>query len=359
MKKQSTQKMKGKKRQRKILTAAVVVALLIVIGGTFAWFTSKDEVTNHLAADGKYGVSITESFEPTDNWVPGQEIKKDVKSVNTGNIDAFVRVNLASKLTVKKYDTTEEEPDTADSTYVVLSEEEAIALQAGGYRYSPDTEEKWEKIESSTLAPESGLNVFRRKISTEGTTTTYEYTGYYYTDGNYYAVEINGTEDTGFLDGTKYLIVKDAEIKDDNLTISYEKAKTDNKIVVTYNSGTEDTTDDDLIINIKLADNWQDNWTLDDADSPEYFFYNKVLKPGAETESLVTALELDESVSNEAYKSFEYDLTVGLESVQATGKPFEVDGEQHYNGTEAVNSSNWSMLAETKEKSFEVTWKKN
>ena len=61
---------------------------------TFAWFTSQDEVTNRLSASANYGVTIAEDFTPPENWVPGQEINKDVGAVNTGNIDAFVRVWL-------------------------------------------------------------------------------------------------------------------------------------------------------------------------------------------------------------------------------------------------------------------------
>ncbi|MEE3403872.1 MAG: hypothetical protein VZR73_07295, partial [Acutalibacteraceae bacterium] len=55
---------------------------------TFAWFTSKDEVTNRLSANADYGVKIVESFAPPMNWLPGQEVNKDVYATNTGSIPA-------------------------------------------------------------------------------------------------------------------------------------------------------------------------------------------------------------------------------------------------------------------------------
>ena len=78
------------KRRRKVLGASCILAALIIAGSSFAWFTSKDEVTNRLSANADYGVSIVESFAPPENWLPGQEVNKDVYAVNTGNVAAFV-----------------------------------------------------------------------------------------------------------------------------------------------------------------------------------------------------------------------------------------------------------------------------
>ena len=67
---------------------------------TFAWFTSKDEVTNRLSANAAYDVSIAEDFQPPEDWIPGQTINKDVSAVNTGNVDAFVRMWLEGEMSV-------------------------------------------------------------------------------------------------------------------------------------------------------------------------------------------------------------------------------------------------------------------
>jgi len=88
------------KRRRKVLGASCILAALIIAGSSFAWFTSKDEVTNRLSASANYGVTIAEDFTPPENWVPGQEINKDVGVVNTGNVDAFTRVWLEGEMNV-------------------------------------------------------------------------------------------------------------------------------------------------------------------------------------------------------------------------------------------------------------------
>ncbi len=113
----TSKKKKKSARERRVLVASIICAGLIVAGSTFAWFTSTDEVTNRLSASAEYGVAIAESFQPPENWVPGQEINKDASAVNTGNVDAFVRMWLDGNMrllqqsktaanTNAKYDTT-------------------------------------------------------------------------------------------------------------------------------------------------------------------------------------------------------------------------------------------------------------
>ena len=91
---------KNKKKDRRILVGAIAVAGVTVAGSTFAWFTSKDEVTNRLSAKAEYNTSIVEDFQPPYEWVPGQTVNKDVSIVNTGNVDALVGVQLSGKLSL-------------------------------------------------------------------------------------------------------------------------------------------------------------------------------------------------------------------------------------------------------------------
>ena len=90
--------MSKKKRERRVLLGAMIVAGVITAGSTFAWFTSKDEVTNRLTASANYGVSVVEDFTPPEDWTPGQKINKDVSAVNTGNVDAYVRLAFLNDL---------------------------------------------------------------------------------------------------------------------------------------------------------------------------------------------------------------------------------------------------------------------
>ena len=102
---------------------------------TFAWFTSKDEVTNRLTASSDYGVSIVESFVPPKNMIPGQEVNKDVYAVNTGNIAAFVKETVSGVLNYS-YETV---VDSFDPACVQLNEtahtviDGATTHEAGGF----------------------------------------------------------------------------------------------------------------------------------------------------------------------------------------------------------------------------------
>ena len=97
---------KKSNRQKRTLVGAICVAAVIMAGSTFAWFTSQDEVTNRLSASANYDVSIAEDFQPPENWLPGQKINKDVSAVNTGNVDAFVRMWLGGQMRLLNEETT-------------------------------------------------------------------------------------------------------------------------------------------------------------------------------------------------------------------------------------------------------------
>jgi len=86
------------KRRRRVFRASCILAALIIAGSSFAWFTSKDEVTNRLTATADYGVSIVEDFTPPKKMTPGQTVNKDLSVVNTGSVDSVVRLSLDNKI---------------------------------------------------------------------------------------------------------------------------------------------------------------------------------------------------------------------------------------------------------------------
>lgn len=107
---------------------------------------------------------------------------------------------------------------------------------------------------------------------------------------------------------------------------------------------------DDVIIDIKLATGWNTNWTYKAATSDKvngindvgYFFYNKLLAPGATSEKLVDSVTLNSDVTQEAYKDLVYDLTVVLDSIQAS--PNEAKTNDSY--VTAVNGADWGATAD-------------
>lgn len=128
----------SKKNETRVLIASLSIAAVAVAGATFAWFTSKDEVTNRLSASANYDVSIAEDFQPPEDWIPGQEINKDVSAVNTGNVDAFVRMWLGGQMRLLKEDaapSVDATTATATSGVAAVTDADKVAL---GLTYSKD-----------------------------------------------------------------------------------------------------------------------------------------------------------------------------------------------------------------------------
>lgn len=171
------------KKRRRVLGASCILAALIIAGSSFAWFTSKDEVTNRLTATSDYGVSIVESFTPPKMWVPGQEINKDVYAVNTGSIAAFVKENVSGILNY----TFERKVGSWDKTCLELNDATKTAIdgvttnEAGGFLAWTDATTKALSFDGTTAVKEGNKagNIVA-KNSTHGNGSgnenfTYEY----------------------------------------------------------------------------------------------------------------------------------------------------------------------------------------
>ena len=126
----------NKKKLSALLLAGTLTAG--VVGGTFAWFTSKDTVTNQFATggtnddDSNAGIDIWEKFEKPTNVVPGTTTDKLVQVKNTSTYDQFIRVKITPKW----------EKDGLDASYLGLNfvegslgDEQGQWLKDGDYYY--------------------------------------------------------------------------------------------------------------------------------------------------------------------------------------------------------------------------------
>jgi len=203
-------KKKKSAREKRVLISAFIVAAVMIGGSTFAWFTSTDEVTNRLSAKADYNVSIVESFEPPANWIPGQDINKDVYAVNTGNIPAFVKETISGVLTIKHENAVKEADFNPNC--VQLTRAERYVVEAGAYlAWKPEKSAKQIGREVINMIPDSanldaytvntetgltdfepdveGLYVFRRAITVDSSTKeTFTYDGYYFKEGKFYKI---------------------------------------------------------------------------------------------------------------------------------------------------------------------------
>ena len=89
--------------KKKILTLALAVALIaIMVGGSLAYFTAEDEVTNTFTI-GSVKIKVVEDFENPENMIPvvnvdesdPNYINKDARVKNTGKNDAYVQMYVA------------------------------------------------------------------------------------------------------------------------------------------------------------------------------------------------------------------------------------------------------------------------
>lgn len=354
-------KKKRSAREKYILIASLVVAATIVAGSTFAWFTSRDEVTNRLTASAKYGVTITEDFDPPTNWLPGQEVSKDVYAVNTGNVAAFVKIQLQGAFDIEtEIAGGQELPDNASAIVndtlrgkklktLNVGEgdqnKDSKAIQAGGFlAYMPNGSAfKVGKIDKDFAPDVSGLYLFRREIKIDDA-TTYDFSGYYYDkpSGRFYAL-VTAEDGIDVIRGSSVQYPKEeiANIRlrsyeskvinssSDNLAWDYSDLN--NGIVkVTYYEDAAAKTDPDkknpekdMTVEIKLikdnlagdtvaADKWQ-YIAADDA-----FYYTNDLEPSAASAQLVDSVVLSKDVKDTAFNEMKFDLTVKLNSVQVT-----------------------------------------
>jgi predicted ribosomally synthesized peptide with SipW-like signal peptide len=351
---------KKTKKQKRVLATSILLAALIVGGGTFAWLTSKDQVTNKLSASSTYGVTITESFTPPSQWVPGEKVTKEVAVVNTGNIDAFVKLKVVNSIDVTAVSGSDNAFTEANkANYIVLSTDERISLQAGGNLIKAPDEVTTGAIDSANFTPTvTGLYIFQREELKSNASTTVSYAGYYFVNGTdggsgvYYKV-VPTTK------GDSATYPKTSTVSGATPTLDYTHATTTEDspyITATYKGAKtgESETADDIVININLDKTELAKWTFNSTDDEKAFYYNYVLKAGATTGNLITSVTLDKDVESDAYISFDYYLTVDLDSAQVTSGT----------GTEiatAVNEQGWGLSVtaigeETNTKATIVTW---
>jgi len=86
------------KNKKMPIVAIALLAIVGVVGGTIAYFTSVKEFPNIFKTD-VYKTEIEEFFNPEDgeDWKPGTEVNKDVLVRNKGNVPVAVRVTMTEE----------------------------------------------------------------------------------------------------------------------------------------------------------------------------------------------------------------------------------------------------------------------
>ena len=125
---------------KKSLIALALVALVGIVGGTYAYFTSSAKLTNEFTT-GTYATSVTEEFVSPTNWAPGQKVDKKVNVTNNGTVDIAVRASYTETWKAANGTTLSNTMDGGES----------IAVFAVGADWEKATDGKY--YYKSTLAP--------------------------------------------------------------------------------------------------------------------------------------------------------------------------------------------------------------
>lgn len=318
-----------KDKKKKILTLASTFALVALLAATFAWFTSKDEKTNHFEGEIATGkdIEVVETFEPPTEWEPGSEVNKDVAIANIGKYDTLVRVSLVESLELLKDHTSkattgsELDRKTKEQVYVLPG----TAAPAGFTDSEFDGSIPEISVTDGDFSGTYTLKV-KEKAETVGGKTTYTYRYAFEKAGGglYYASGINGF----VRNASGKIKVKAGAPALEYVSLEYAAAELADWRSPVYNptfttGGTNiwnvlaKTGENNIQIsfnNITTTASTTDKWYFNTKDG--YFYYTSVVAPGMNTEQLIDAVKLLGSAGNK-YSKLKYDLTVRGEGISA------------------------------------------
>ena len=295
-----------------------------------------------MSASSDYGVSIVESFAPPENWLPGQEVNKDVYAVNTGNVAAFVEETVSGALTITK----EVAKDNLSANSLKLTKAERYVVEAGAYlagAFKADGTTALTNVELGnkvvSMVPDTadldayaakndpltdfnpdtaGVYVFRRSIGVDKNTKieTFKYDGYYYDGQDFYKI----TDLSVVPDGASYAgdnVYTDGNIKSASFKFVEEETEVKNPVSLKYEAKTADhpnrlvatyktaTTEGDVALPT-LAQNY-DNALVAYEDALEE--YSHALKENQDADSATTSQNADLQSKLEAYRTALKNLT--------------------------------------------------
>lgn len=305
--------MNSKKKKAVGLSLIMVVALVLV--GTFAWFTSTDNVTNKFRTgalpDGS--VKIVEDFEEPDEWTPGQEVKKEVGVLSNSETDVVVRLTFKEALQKMEADGNKLKQyafSTAqtDNDLIPLP---SVDFSNNGYE-DPTT------LGLTVTGLPTGITLLGKEIFTD----KYEFALYRTDNGNLYKMDADFDYDaattTVTVSNVQYLYYKLGNTSDKDWADSPSpaaadivKSALDAKILLGYSS------------DVDAATVTTGKWAYDPVGG--WFYYIGKLAPGEVSPKILASVTLDGSADN-TYQLMDYSLDVRIEALQATEEAIDGGG---------------------------------
>ena len=330
------------KRKPAILFGAIALAAVLILSGTFAWFTANGSVKNRLTTkDGMANVKIQEVFVEPDDWKPGQTITKEVSIINTGSAPALVRISFEELLKVNL-------PPAGETTIFDQTKEDSgkrpLLIDSELY---PDTD--WFEVTTTANASKGGIKLAAdyspvkvyAKYDASGSISSYSFAAW---------APIAGTE----YDGMFQDVIYDREWNnaDKILTLTNIQYMTyQGEISVSADWAADKPAAADIgksiaetIINTstepeyaETKGNYPNNthlnydnitstptagkWFYNTADG--YFYYIGLVTSGTVTPNMLKSLLLDENADSEYYSNLVFELTVKFNAIQNTKEAVE------------------------------------
>ncbi|MDR1797014.1 MAG: BsaA family SipW-dependent biofilm matrix protein [Clostridiales Family XIII bacterium] len=310
------------------IVCSALLAAVIAVSGTFAWFTAKDSVINHLSTDmiTDGSTSILEIFRPPTEWKPGQKVTKTVAVVNTGAGDVLVRASFEEVLqklngAPKPHDTPLDPAGTAvpqlfnDTAFASWGTPQALGLTPTPalpadvtlkVKRIPENPNPGDPVAFSFVAwhsiPTGAYQGKAQKVTADfevdGATLKVANLKYWQYDGK------TSTEAAwaNFVDKKTGA----APTLPDNADIGFAKTDLAGKMIHM------DFTDKASAI---AAQPVKDKWWYNKADG--FFYYIGKVESGMVTPNLLDSLTLD-SAADVAYAGMDFDLIVNIEAIQNT-----------------------------------------
>lgn len=348
--------MKGKNKKnnkKKVAVASVLLALFAILAGTFAWTSYTEWVKNHMQSKGfeEGRVTVVEEFDGDKKPIDENPIiTKKVSVVNSSSADAFVRISfeemlhkLADGAKAQTFTTPDNngfpvivsDKEIASASYTEATEKLVIKdtkdgtaqTKPGSLKFYISNDGKTGKMINIVALKKADLpNDFVKdaiptvsgKWEDDDVMVAQKVTGYVHKmpDGTwetYTSQFADAEKDKNFAYhgyGVGLGDKKEADWAGASVnvagpatpgTLGKSSIDPDIQLVKSGSVGTELT----------------DDWYYNDADG--YFYYTKVLKASATTDSTVLEkIMFPKANDNQTYKLASYNLWVGLEAIPAS-----------------------------------------
>ena len=285
------------KSKTKIIALAGILGVAL-IGGTFAYFTQTDGVTNRFHT-GTYNTELVERFKPKDgeNWEPGAKVNTEVLVQNTGDLPVVVRVKFTEEWAHKS--------DPENPYYKVDTADTAVKPAAPGTTARNKFESIYQTDANDGIA---GTDVDDSIVTKELNLSEADKWVYNPADGYYYYKEIlpARTDDSQPYPETEKIL--ESVTLDDNVDLGAYR-------VMKYYSTVESET--------KPGVKDKDAWTLFDYDENGEFISTREMSRRLEErnppEFIYFMKSEDELIEGRTgYSDSDYTLTITAQTVQAT-----------------------------------------